>query len=88
MIVTSLTSLGRKCRNEPDMEDGVGVAIDGAEERNDGYQKLMSKLITRYIDDRDEFADMDAALRIQFERLTNKVDGLKAEMKAEKEIGK
>ena len=83
MIVTSLTSLGRKCRSEPDMEDGVEVATGGEVERNeDGYQKLMSKLITRYIDDRDEFADtdMDAALRIQFERLTNKVDGLKAEL--------
>ena len=72
------------------MEDGVEVATGGEVERNeDGYQKLMSKLITRYIDDRDEFADMDAALRIQFERLTNKVDGLKDEMKAELEkIGK
>ena len=76
-----MTSLGRKCCNETDMEDG-GVT-SGGEEQDDGYQQLMRKLVTRYIDDRDEFANMDAALRMQFERLTKEVKELKADMKAE-----
>ena len=46
------------------------------------FEKLMTMLIRRYIDDQDEFADMDEAFRIQFERLTKEVRELKTNMKA------
>ena len=31
--------------------------------RNEKYQQLIGQLITRYVDDIDEFGDIDAALR-------------------------
>ena len=45
-------------------------------EGNDEYKKLMQKLITRYVDDQDEFADMDAALRVQFEQIKKEFNEL------------
>ena len=74
----ALTWIGRCCPND-DVENADGnINGNGKEE----YWKLMTKLIRRYIDDQDEFADMDEAFRIQFERLTKEVRELKTNMKA------
>ena len=63
MIVMAVTSLGRCCPNtNVENADGGGNDDNGKEE----YQKLMKKLIRRYIDDQ---ADIDDAFRKQFERL-------------------
>ena len=78
MLITALTWIGRCCPND-DVENADGnINGNGKEE----YRKLMTKLIRRYIDNRDEFADMDEAFRIQFERLTKEVRELKTNMKA------
>ena len=79
-MATSMISLGRKCCDKTDIEDGVGGVTAGGDEQD--YFKLMSKLIRRYIDDQDEFADMDAALRIKFERLTKEMNELKADVRS------
>ena len=37
----------------------------------------MKQLITRYVDDIDEFGDIDAAMRAQFDQLRNQINELK-----------
>ena len=78
MIVMTVTWLGRCCPNtDTDVENtDAGFYDSGRVE----YRKLMTKLVRRYIDDQDEFAD--DAFRIQFERLTKDVKELKTYIKA------
>ena len=75
MIIVKCRS---RCAHEVNVEDvdaGVG------REQDNKYQKLIRKLITRYVDDLDEFGDMDVALREQFDRLTCQIKELKNQFK-------